>query len=42
MPHRLKVLEQKTPTVKEIIEQLAKAESQEIQRLKQEMGKKKK
>ena len=24
MPHRLKVLEQKTPTVKEIIEQLAK------------------
>jgi len=42
MPHRLKVLEQKTPTVKEIIEQLAKAESQEIQRLKQEMGKKNK
>ena len=42
MPHRLKVLEQKAPTVKEIIEQLAKAETQEIQRLKQEMGKKKK
>jgi hypothetical protein len=41
MPHRLKVLEQKAPTVKEIIVQLAKAEAQEIQRLKQEMAKKK-
>jgi hypothetical protein len=42
MPHRLKVLEQKAPTVKDIIEQLAKAETTEIQRLKSEAGKSKK
>jgi hypothetical protein len=42
MPHRLKVIEQNGPTVKEIIEQLAKAEAKEIQKLKQEMAKKKK
>jgi hypothetical protein len=41
MPHRLKVIEQNAPTVKEIIAQLAKAEEQEIQRLKREMAEKK-
>jgi hypothetical protein len=41
MPHRLKVIEQKAPTVREIVDQLAKAEAKEIQRLKQEMAKKK-
>ena len=42
MPHRLKVLEQKSPTVKEIIEQLAAAEAKEIERLKREASKKNK
>jgi hypothetical protein len=41
MPHRLKVIEQNAPTVKDIIAQLAKAEAQEIQRLKREMTEKK-
>ncbi|HEX6881237.1 MAG TPA: hypothetical protein VF135_12785 [Terriglobales bacterium] len=41
MPHRLKVLEQNTPTVRDIISQLANAEAKEIQRLKEEMAKKK-
>lgn len=36
MPHRLKVLEQKVPTVKEIIAGLAKAEADEIQKLKEQ------
>lgn len=40
MPHRLKVIEQKAPTVKEIIAQLANAEAKEIQKLKQEMAQK--
>ena len=40
MPHRLKVLEQKQPTVKEIIEQLAAAEAKEIEKLKREAAKK--
>lgn len=42
MPHRLKVLEQKSPTVKEIIEQLAAAEAKEIEKLKREASKKSK
>lgn len=42
MPHRLKVIEQNTPTIKEIIAQLAKAETSEIQKLKQQVLKKKK
>ncbi|HEU5402359.1 MAG TPA: hypothetical protein VFU86_13430 [Terriglobales bacterium] len=41
MPHRLKVLEQKMPTVKEIISGLAKAEAAEIQKLKEEAKKRK-
>jgi hypothetical protein len=41
MPHRLKVIEQNTPTVRDIISQLANAEAKEIQRLKEEMSKKK-
>ena len=41
MPHRLKVLEQKTPTVKEIVAGLAKAEADEIQKLKEQARKKK-
>jgi hypothetical protein len=41
MPHRLKVIEEKGPTVKEIVAQLAKAEEKEIQKLKQEMAEKK-
>ncbi len=42
MPHRLKVLEQKTPTVKEIVDGLAKAEADEIQKLKEQAKSKKK
>jgi hypothetical protein len=42
MPHRLKVLEQKTPTVKEIVAGLAKAEADEIQKLKEQAKKKQK
>lgn len=41
MPHRLKVLEQKTPTINEIIAGLAKAEADEIQKLKEQAKKKK-
>lgn len=40
MPHRLKVLEQKTPTINEIIAGLAKAEADEIQKLKERAKKK--
>jgi hypothetical protein len=42
MPHRLKVLEPKAPTVNEIIAGLAKAESEEIQKLKEAAKSKKK
>ncbi len=42
MPHRLKVLDQNTPTVKEIIAQLAAAEAKEIEKLKREASKKSK
>jgi hypothetical protein len=42
MPHRLKVLDQKAPTVKEIIAGLAKAEADEIQKLKEQAKQKKK
>ncbi len=41
MPHRLKVLEPKTPTVKEIIMGLAKAEADTIHKLKEDAMKKK-
>jgi len=41
MPHRLKVLDQKMPSVREIIAGLAKAENDEIQRLKEQAKKKK-
>lgn len=41
MPQRLKVLDPKTPTVKEIIAGLAKAEANEIQRLKEQAKKRK-
>ncbi len=42
MPHRLKVLEQKAPTIKEIIAGLAKAEADEILKLKEQAKTKKK
>lgn len=42
MPHRLKVLDQNMPTVKEIIAQLAAAEAKEIEKLKREASKKSK
>lgn len=42
MPHRLKVIDQSAPTVKDVITQLAKAEAKEIQKLKEELLKKKK
>jgi hypothetical protein len=41
MPHRLKILEQKMPTVKEIIAGLAKTEADEIQKLKEQAKKRK-
>lgn len=36
MPHRLKVLPERAPTVKEVVADMAKAEAREIQKLKQE------
>ena len=41
MPYRLKVLEQKLPTINEVIAGLAKAEADEIQKLKEQAKKKK-
>jgi hypothetical protein len=42
MPHRLKVIEPNAPSVKEIITKLAKAEADEIRKLKAQARKKSK
>jgi hypothetical protein len=41
MPHRLRVLEPETPTVKEIIRRLAKAEADTIRKLKEQARRRK-